>query len=290
MTAERGDRPYLRQERDTFVRDVALAVVAVAVVAGIAWYFAFRREAPPPRPAPVPAATPAAPRAPPAVRHELPAPEAAESLPSLDNSDTLLRHLLAGLLGRDLFDALVYPSGLVRRIVVMVDNLPQRTLPRSKLPLNAVPGGFKVSGAGDALAIDPANAARYAPYVRAIEAVDIGVLVGAYIRAYPLFQQAYRELGYPDKYFNDRLLEAIDDLLAAPEPDGPVRLLQPKVLYQYADSELEARSAGQRIMVRMGLDNERRAKARLKALRAAIVAASRPATEGGKGDGKKKAP
>ena len=47
--------------------------------------------------------------------------------------------------------------------------------------------------------------------------------VALYARLYPLFQQAYEELGYPGRYFNDRLVEVIDDLLATPEPTGPVR-------------------------------------------------------------------
>ena len=47
------------------------------------------------------------------------------------------------------------------------------------------------------------------------DAIDARKLVAVYSRFYPLFQRAYRELGYPNKYFNDRLIEAIDDLLAA---------------------------------------------------------------------------
>jgi len=277
MAAGRDDRPLVRPERDTFVRNVVLAVAAAALLAGVAWYFASRQEAPPPAPAPVAAPAPP-PAPPPVVAHPIPAPtpQAAETLPNLENSDTLLRRSLADLLGRDTFNALVYPSELVRRIVVTVDNLPRLTVPRHKLPLNPVPGAFKASGEGDNLAIDAANAARYAAYVRTLEAVDVKALVAAYVRAYPLFQQAYEELGYQGKYFNDRLLEALDDMLAAPEPDGAVKLLRPKVLYQFADSDMEALSAGRKIMIRMGPDNERRVKAKLKAIRDALLAASKP--------------
>ena len=64
----------------------------------------------------------------------------------------------------------------------------------------------------------------------------------------------------------------IDDLLAAPELNGPVKLAQPKVLYEFADPDLEGRSAGQKIMMRMGRDNELKVKAKLRALRRALVA------------------
>lgn len=59
-------------------------------------------------------------------------------------------------------------------------------------------------------------------------------------------------LGYPNGYFNDRVVEVIDHLLATPQPDEPVRLVRPHVLYEFADPELEALSSGQKLMLRVG--------------------------------------
>ncbi len=98
-------------------------------------------------------------------------------------------------------------------------------------------------------------------------AVDPKQLVAAYARFYPLFQEEYRALGYPSGAFNDRVIEAIDDLLAAPEIARPVGLVQPKVVYEFADPGLESLSAGQKLMVRIGLRNERAAKAWLRDVR-----------------------
>ena len=70
-------------------------------------------------------------------------------------------------------------------------------------------------------------------------------LVAAYVHFYPIFQEEYRALGYPYGAFNDRVIDAIDDLIVAPEVAGPVRLVQPRVLYEFADPELEALSARQ---------------------------------------------
>ena len=53
-----------------------------------------------------------------------------------------------------------------------------------------------------------------------MESVDTGRLAALYVRFYPLFQQAYRDLGYPNGYFNDRLVEVIDHLLVTPEIAG----------------------------------------------------------------------
>jgi hypothetical protein len=119
--------------------------------------------------------------------------------------------------------------------------------------------------------IGPDNAARYTTYVRALEAVDSAKLVAIYVHFYPLFQQAYAELGYPSRYFNDRVFEVIDNLLAAPEIKGPIALTQPKVLYEFADPALRDLSAGQKTLVRMGPENEAKVKAKLRELKRALT-------------------
>jgi hypothetical protein len=45
-------------------------------------------------------------------------------------------------------------------------------------------------------------------------------------------------------------------------------------MYLYADPGLEARSAGQKLLIRMGPDNSAVIKAKLTELRAAVTAAS----------------
>ena len=82
--------------------------------------------------------------------------------------------------------------------------------------------------------------------------LDIKQLTALYFHFYPLFQQAYQSLGYPNGYFNDRLVVTIDNLLATPDVNGPISLVRPNVMYQYADPKLEKLSAGQKLLVRMG--------------------------------------
>jgi hypothetical protein len=110
-----------------------------------------------------------------------------------------------------------------------------------------------------------------------LENVDPKALVAWYVAHYPLFQQAYRDLGYPKGYFNDRLIVAIDDMLAAPVPDGPVTLVQPKVFYRYADPGLEARSAGQKLLMRLGAEDAVKMKAKLRQIRDLLTGATLPA-------------
>jgi len=140
------------------------------------------------------------------------------------------------------------------------------------MPLEPVPGAFGVSGAGEEVTLTAENSLRYASYVRVFETLDARALAQRYAESYPLFQRAYAELGFPGSRFHDRLLEAIDDLLEAPEPAGPVKLVRPKVLYQFADPELESLSAGQKVMVRMGAENAAKVKAKLREIRRELAA------------------
>jgi hypothetical protein len=104
-----------------------------------------------------------------------------------------------------------------------------------------------------------------------LERTDPGIAVAGYRRLYPQLQKAYEDLGYPNGYLNDRVVDVIDHLLETPEAPGPLLLEQPKVLYRFADADLESRSAGQKLLLRMGVDHARVVKEKLRAVRALIV-------------------
>ncbi len=251
----------------------AIALILLVGAAGAVLLFWPRDVAPPPAPTVAPApATPTA--AAPVIRYPLEAasPNAEQTpLPSLQESDTMVLDALAGLVGGNALELLMQRDGIIQRIVATVDNLPRQTLAPRLLPVRPVPGPFATVGSGDAMVIAGDNAARYAPYLRVVDAIDAKTLAALYVRLYPLFQQAYRDLGYPNGYFNDRLIEAIDDLLAAPIVQAPIRLAQPKVLYEFADPALERRSAGQKLLMRMGNNNAARVKAKLAQFRREVV-------------------
>jgi len=247
---------------------VVLALIALAAIA----YFAARRpaSAPPPR-QPAVAPSPPAPPAEPAIRHPVERQPQEKPLPALAASDAVIGEALSSLWNAKTLEQFFIVRDFVRRVVATIDNLPRQKLALRLLPVKTVGGKFLTAGKGDELTIAPDNAARYAPYVRLAEAVDAQKLAALYFRFYPLFQEAYLELGYPKAYFNDRLVEVIDHLLATPEPQTPPRLIQPKVFHLYADPGQEARSAGQKILMRIGNDNAARIKAKLREIRGEVT-------------------
>ena len=274
-------------------RSVWVIVALILLGVGTAAYFQLNHKAeplpvaqhvivpqPPAPPPPTPPPLPAPLQTPfePAIVHPLVSVPTATPLPALERSDAAIVNALLGVLGKQ-WKAILLPEALIHNIVATVDNLPRPYLPAKIVPLARVPGAFITSGDSQELAIGAPNGERYAAHIQLIETVDGARLVAVYRQFYPLFQRAYVELGYPTGYFNDRLIEAIDDLLAAPTPDQPIRLVQPKVLYRLADAQLESRSAGQRIMIRMGSENAARLKEKLREIRQQVAlsgGASRP--------------
>ena len=247
-----------------------ILLTGVGVVAAILWNAL--RPAAPPEPVPVaPPAVTAPPKAEtppePAIRHPVPPVTLDKPLPTLERSDSSLQRDLGEFTSAT---GWIF-QGFIRRVVATVDNLPAQKVAQRLRPHQGVPGPFAVSGSEGQWQIASDNAKRYEAVVKLIEAVDVDKLKAFYFKYYPLFQQAYEELGYPKQHFNDRLIAVIDHLLEAPELKAPVALLRPKVLYLYADPEMEKRSAGQKILMRMGAENAVRVKAKLKAIRGAVA-------------------
>lgn len=196
----------------------------------------------------------------------------AEPLPALADSDADMLTALGSLTGSDTTRAWLRPEHVIERIVATVDALPRQKLAQRVWPLNPVAGEFAVVDAEQGKVIAAENAARYVPYVRAFDALDSETAVAAYRRWYPLFQSAYRQLGYPDSQFNDRLLLVIDHLLAAPTPPEPLAVQFNGVLYEYVDPALQSASVGHKLMLRMGAENARTFKRKLKRMRVLLTA------------------
>lgn len=196
-------------------------------------------------------------------------------LPPLAESDDSLRDAVAALLG-DKLPEFINLKNIIRRIVVTVDNLPRDHVALELMPVRPVPGLPITAMSGEDLVLSPKNAARYRRYAQLMAALPTNEAVALYARFYPLFQEQYENLGYPGKYFNDRVVEVIDHLLATPELEEPLRLVQPNVLYEFADPKLEQLSAGQKILVRIGRANELKVKAKLREIRQALVSLAPP--------------
>lgn len=268
------------------VLGIAAVAGLIAIAGGLWWQLGG------PAPVAAPAAPPAAPVeavAPPAPAvAEAPAPAPEPRPAEAPLTAQTLDAALADVFGAKGVSALLRLDDFARRFVATVDNLPRAQAPSGLWPVKPATGRFMVvERTGARVAVSPDNAARYTPLVQLAEHADPATVVALYVRALPLLQQAYEDLGYPKARFHTRLLAVIDHLLAAPpapeilevtltEVKGDIPSTRPWLRYEFADPALEQASAGHKMMLRVGATNERRLKARLQALRAELVRVSQP--------------
>ncbi len=254
----------------------SIAVLVLVVVAAGGAYLLMHRKAPvAPTPTPAVATTAPAPAAtveqhPISQAAVVPAHAATTPLPALGDSDGMVRDDMAELAGNDMRTLLV-ANALIPRIVATVNALPGEQLPPNVLPVHAPTGSFIVKQDGDALVMSPDNLKRYHRYAAAFEKVDPQLLVTWYVHDYPLFEEAWRQLGMPNTHFNDRLVDVLDLLLKTPVPAQPPKLEGAGGLYHFVDPQLENLAIGQKILLRLGAPQQTAVMAKLRAIRALLV-------------------
>ena len=254
-----------------------IALLVAAAAAALAWFLwddilPPQEPVPVEQPAPVVETEPAEPLHPVEPLSVTPGEGELVELPPLAESDSYFALALVDLFGPEL-EPLLADEALIDKTVATVDNLTRGRVAEKIRPLGRLPGNFVVTAAGEngPFYLSADNYARYDALVNMLAGADLDELVATYRRFYPLLQEAFAQLGYPDGYFNDRVVAVIDHLLATPEPEEPIRLVQPHVLYEFADPELEALSGGQKLLIRMGPDHISRVKAVLSEVRTRIA-------------------
>jgi len=269
-----------------------LIVLAAAAYYYVTVYKPFAGETPPP---PIPKVAIEQPEPEPVLTKPVfevielePEPEPVDEtvvLPPLAESDTVVLDSISGLVGEASMVRFLVSDNVVSRFVASIDALTSRQVPGQIMVIQDLEGEFVATAneqpdtvirnpEGDPIPqyiLNPANYQRYELQVEMFEGLDTQELVTLYRDYAPLSQQAYVELGYPDGDFDARLIEVIDSLLATPEMSEPPRLIKPEAFYLFADPDLEALSAGQKVLLRMGPMNAGRVKEKLQEIRAALV-------------------
>lgn len=199
-------------------------------------------------------------------------------LPILNDSDSSVLAALQQLRGEGLLQLLV-PQEVIRKFVLAVNNVAEGKVIHEYRPVVSpappfIAETFSVTVEGtpaDQERVSPKNFQRYEPYVTTLALIDSDAAVAVYRRFYPLMEEAFRELGLKKPNFHSVLIAAIDNVLAAPDAQGDLLLVRPKVFYQYADPALEQLPQTHKLMLRMGPENARSVKASLRQLRARLV-------------------
>jgi len=251
-------------------------LLLILLFAGAAWFFLMKpadpvHELPPPviAPASTAAPEPLPPQPESAVVYTEPEPVPVippEPLPALNESDPEVMQELGEIAGVDPLTQYLAADNVISRVVASVDSLTSRQVPVHINPISPAEDTLVVDKEGESVVLSEQNFTRYDGYVELMQNTDTDSLVTFYRRYSPLFQQAWEQNGGLGS-FDIRMLEVIDNLLETPDVTGPIYLTKPEAVYLFEDPELEAMTAGQKVLVRMGSANAAVVKEKLSEIK-----------------------
>lgn len=291
MHADDEDRITQSAESSSILKKILLLIIVAALAGGAYYYFQLQRDQGSTAVVADKAADSAAPTVAAATREtqDLPYPvldaiENAQSvspkpsfnlpqtLPAVDESDApLLQQLNAGLSNTSLLDRAAL-NDLARKFVAFTYALAAGDVDYRALPLLPLKSSFSVIGSKETLRLNPASYERYDAYAQAFSHLDVERSIAVYRFFWPLFNELFTQYGEPNKNLHSELLQAVKLLQDTPTLAEPPRLIRQTVYYQFADPKLEALPGAQRQLMRMGPENTRLIKEKLRELSLALDA------------------
>jgi Protein of unknown function (DUF3014) len=242
--------------------------VVLAVIGGALYYFVFRRPAPakvvtaPPvsRETPPPAAPPRA----------LGAEREPIELPPLDETDPIVRERVGALSSDPTIATWLATNDLVRNVTRVVQAIAEDRGVARHLQVLRPRQPFAVQQARGRVTIDPRSYRRYDAIAAAVSSLDAPASATLYSTFRPRLNDAYTELGFPNTPFDATLEDALVTLVGTPVPDGPIEVIPRGGTYAFADPRLESLAPAQKQLLRMGPENARAVKAKLREIAIAL--------------------
>jgi len=181
--------------------------------------------------------------------------------PNLNESDSWVKAKLASIVWRKELLELMIDEDMIRRFVVFVDNFSQGNIAYSHSPFIKPATSFTSKettlqqAEQQSWEIDESTHKRFSLYVDLIRSADSETLVSWYEELHPLVSQAYSELGYPDREFDQVLQSAITKVLDLEYPKESLELVRPSVMYEFKSPEIEGLDDADKLMLRIGKEN-----------------------------------
>jgi len=182
----------------------------------------------------------------------------------LKESDGYIRDLVGTLSSDPRLFEWIKTDHIIKKFVAAVDNIANGLSPRKQITFFEPKGEFLAEKKGDEFIIDEDSYKRYNPVANAFSSLKTKETVELYHKFEPLVQEAYKELGYPEKDFNQTLQRAMKELLAVPIVERDIELIRKLKSFELKDPELEGMSQAQKHLFRMGPENIQKIQNKLR--------------------------
>jgi hypothetical protein len=238
-------------------RWIVLGAAALVLGAGLAWWWLSRAQ-----PSTVPPAATAATDV--AVVKNRPKSQNVD-LPSLDDSDSFLRPLVAALSQHPALARLLATPSLIRNATLATVQIGDGKTPAMPFAVLRPTARLTIIGSAPSGKVDPASYARWDADTAALVSIRPADLAQLYVNVKLLFDQAYKELGHPSADFDEAIVKAIETLRETPQLDqDPVLVRKQPGFFEHENQTLRTLLPVQKQFLLMGQDNRRKIIAWLK--------------------------
>ena len=189
----------------------------------------------------------------------------------LDLSDQAIKQGLITALRAPLLSALVVNESIIANLVASITNTAQGRLPENVSLLTPPIQEFGVFKKADNHFISPESFTRYNVYAQTFDQIDTSDLLALLAQYEPQILTNFEQIAEPNADFTDTLITAINRLLDTPSVNLPIPVVSDSAMYKFANPQLEALLPAQKQLLRMGPDNMRMVKAKLRDLRTALA-------------------
>ncbi len=188
---------------------------------------------------------------------------------SLSSSDEVLRTVVGAVSAHPRLAAWLVNDGLIDRFVKVTTNVAYGEDPKVHVPFMRPGRGFEATEGTTATVISARSFGRFAPYIEVLESVDAQGAAALFERFQPAVEEAFSELGYPGT-FRETLDRAIARVLAVSVPDGELEVIEGVLSYRFVDPAMERADDLDKLLYRMGADNQRRLRSEVRRLAGAL--------------------
>jgi len=187
---------------------------------------------------------------------------------TIEQGEEMLRQ--GGLSSSPGFGEWLKQENILRRVIAAVDCVAAGNSPRDSLNFLRPKKQFALRKRRGKLYMGARSYGRYDLTADVFASLNAEKAAQLFVLLKPLFQDAYRELGYANRDFQATSVQAIKVLLDTPLVQGDVLLGEKSVSYELADPKLEQLSPAQKHLLRMGPRNAAKVQAKLRELALAL--------------------
>lgn len=188
----------------------------------------------------------------------------------LDLSDKAIKQGLITALRAPLLSTLIVNDSILANMVASVNNTAQGTLPENVSLLTPPATEFSVFKQADNQFITPESFTRYNVYAQTFAEIETEDMLALLDQYEPQIIAQFEQIALPNAQFTSTLINAINRLLDTPTVNLPIPVISDSAMYKFANPQLEALLPAQKQLLRMGPDNMRLVKAKLRELRTAL--------------------